>query len=49
MAITGAVMPTGAAKPQNLPLAFFQSAFGGMASMVSQCSAIFPFWTRNRS
>ncbi|QPC91716.1 hypothetical protein GA829_14555 [Mesorhizobium sp. INR15] len=27
---------------QNLPLPFFHSDFGGMASIVSQCSAILP-------
>ena len=34
---------------QNLPLPFFQSGCGGIVSMVSQCSAILPFCTRNRS
>lgn len=34
---------------QNLPFPCFQSFFSGIASMVSQCSAILPFSTRKRS
>lgn len=34
---------------QNLPLTFFHSARGGMAWMVSQCSAILPLSTLKRS
>jgi hypothetical protein len=34
---------------QNLPLLFFHSVFSGIASTMSQCSAIFPFSTRQRS
>jgi hypothetical protein len=33
----------------NLPFWFFHSLRGGIVSMVSQCSAILPFSTRNRS
>ena len=34
---------------ENFPFWFFHSDFAGMGSMVSQCSAIFPLLTRNRS
>ena len=34
---------------QNLPLSFFHSDLGGMASMASQCSTTLPPSTRNRS
>ena len=34
---------------QNLPFLFIHCSFGGIASIVSQCSAISPPSTRNRS
>jgi hypothetical protein len=43
-AIFMAVLPD-----QNLPLPLLHCSRGGMVSIVSQCSAILPFSTRNRS
>lgn len=39
----------GGQEPQNFPFWFFHASRTGMVSSVSQCSAILPFSTRNRS
>ena len=45
----GEVPSSRRAQNPNFPLAFFHSLLSGIVSIVSQCSAILPFATLNRS